>query len=92
MDAVLSAELAGSYKPDPVVYRRGAQLLGCPPAEVGMVAAHAGDLVAAAGTGLRPVFVRRPAEWGTGVPEDPPDLPGLVVADDLAHLAQLLGG
>ncbi|MGY1615717.1 haloacid dehalogenase type II [Geodermatophilus sp. SYSU D00691] len=91
VDAVLSAELAGSYKPDPRVYRRGAELLGCAPDEVGMVAAHAGDLVAAAGVGLRPLFVHRPGEWGTGVPEDPPDLPGLVVADDLADLAAQLG-
>jgi 2-haloacid dehalogenase len=92
VDAVLSAELAGSYKPDAVVYRRGAALLGCAPEEVAMVAAHAGDLVAAAAVGLRPVFVRRPDEWGTGVPEEPPSqLPGLVVADDLGHLAELLG-
>jgi 2-haloacid dehalogenase len=92
VDAVLSAELAASYKPDPVVYRRAAELLGCAPQEVGMVAAHAGDLVAAADVGLRPLFVRRPDEWGTGRPEDPPaQLPGLVVADDLAHLAAQLG-
>nr|WP_246324446.1 haloacid dehalogenase type II [Petropleomorpha daqingensis] len=91
VDAVLSAELAASYKPDPAVYLRGAQLLGCAPEEVGMVAAHAGDLEAAAAVGLRPLFVRRPDEWGTGVPEDPPDLPGLVVADDLDDLAAQLG-
>ena len=90
VDAVLSAELAASYKPDPAVYRRGAQLLGCEPGEVGMVAAHAGDLDAAAAVGLRPLFVRRPDEWGTGVPEDPPDLPGVVVADDLLGLAAQL--
>ena len=91
VDVVLSAELAASYKPDPAVYLRGAQLLGRRPEEVGMVAAHAGDLEAAAGVGLRPLFVRRPEEWGTGVPEDPPDLPGLVVADDLLGLAAQLG-
>jgi 2-haloacid dehalogenase len=91
VDVVLSAELAASYKPDPAVYLRGAQLLGRAPDEVGMVAAHAGDLAAAAGVGLRPLFVRRPEEWGTGVPEDPPDLPGLVVADDLGDLAAQLG-
>jgi 2-haloacid dehalogenase len=91
VDAVLSAELAASYKPDPAVYLRGAHLLGCAPEEVGMVAAHAGDLEAASGVGLRPLFVRRPDEWGTGVPEDPPDLPGLVVADDLLGLAAHLG-
>jgi 2-haloacid dehalogenase len=91
VDVVLSAELAGSYKPDPAVYLRGAQLLGRAPEDVGMVAAHAGDLTAAAAVGLRPLFVRRPDEWGTGVPEDPPDLPGLVVAEDLGDLAAQLG-
>jgi 2-haloacid dehalogenase len=91
VDVVLSAELAASYKPDPAVYLRGAQLLGRAPEEVGMVAAHAGDLEAAAGVGLRPLFVRRPDEWGTGVPEDPPDLPGVVVADGLGDLAAQLG-
>src|SRR3954447_392471 len=91
VDVVLSAELAASYKPDPAVYLRGAQLLGCIPEEVGMVAAHAGDLEAAAEVGLRPLFVRRPDEWGTGVPEEPPDLPGLLVADDLHDLAAQLG-
>jgi 2-haloacid dehalogenase len=91
VDAVLSAELAASYKPDAAVYLRGARLLGCAPEEVGMVAAHAGDLSAAAQVGLRPLFVRRPDEWGTGAPEDPPDLVGLVVADSLLDLAAQLG-
>jgi 2-haloacid dehalogenase len=91
VDVVLSAELAASYKPDHAVYQRGVDLLGRRPDEVGMVAAHPGDLVAAAEVGLRPVLVRRPDEWGTGVAAEPPDLPGLVVADDLGHLAGLLG-
>jgi len=92
VDAILSAQLAGSYKPDPRVYLRGAELLGCEPGQAAMVAAHGGDLVAAARVGLRPVFVRRPQEWGSGrVAEPPTGLPGLVVADGLEHLADLLG-
>ena len=92
VDAILSAQLAGSYKPDPRVYLRGAELLGCEPGQVAMVAAHVEDLVAAARVGLRPVFVRRPQEWGPGgVAEPPTGLPGLVVADGLEHLADLLG-
>lgn len=91
VDAVLSAELAGSYKPDPAVYRRGIELLGCRPDEAAMVAAHADDLVAAAGVGLRPLFVERPLEWGPGTQLRPPEgLEGLVVAHDLEHLAELL--
>ncbi|CAA9335663.1 MAG: hypothetical protein AVDCRST_MAG16-1561 [uncultured Frankineae bacterium] len=92
VDAVLSAELAGSYKPDPVVYARGAQLLGLEPAQVAMVAAHGDDLVAAAEVGLRPVFVHRPQEWGPAGGDAPPTgLPGLVVGTSLVHVAELLG-
>jgi 2-haloacid dehalogenase len=92
VDAVLSAELAGSYKPDPAVYVRGAALLGLPPEQVAMVAAHGDDLVAAAQVGLQPVFVRRPQEWGTGGGDEPPhELRGLVVASSLEHLADQLG-
>ena len=91
-DAVLSSQLADSYKPDPRTYLRGAELLGCEPGEVGMVAAHGGDLVAAAGVGMRPLFVRRPQEWGAAGGDEPPaGLSGLVVADDLDHLADLVG-
>jgi 2-haloacid dehalogenase len=92
VDALLSAQLAASYKPDPRVYLTALDLLDCPPAEAGMVAAHASDLRAAAGLGLRPVFVRRPLEWGPGeAPEDPPALDGLIDADGLTHLAGQLG-
>ncbi len=92
VDAVLSAQLAASYKPDPKVYLTALDLLDCPPEEAGMVAAHSSDLQAAAGLGLRPVFVRRPLEWGPGAPpQRPPTLDGLVEADGLTHLAEQLG-
>jgi 2-haloacid dehalogenase len=91
-DAVLSAELASSYKPDPAVYRRAATLLECTPEQTAMVAAHPGDLEAAAALGMRPVFVPRPLEWGTGTPTpDAPDLPGLVVAETLGAISAALG-
>jgi 2-haloacid dehalogenase len=57
-----------------------------------MVAAHPSDLRAAAAVGLRPIFVRRPLEWGPGAPAaDPPALDGLLEADGLGHLADALG-
>ncbi len=61
-DVVLSSELAGRYKPDREVYLKAASLLGLPPGEVMMVAAHKGDLRAAARAGLRTAFVPRPKE------------------------------
>lgn len=92
VDAVLSAQLAGVYKPDAQAYLTALRLLDCPPAEAAMVAAHAADLRAAAALGLRPIFVRRPLEWGSGaVPADSPALGGLLEADGLVHLAEALG-
>ena len=91
-DAVLSAQLAASYKPDPAVYLTALDLLECEPGEAGMVAAHAGDLQAAAALGLRPLFIRRPLEWGPDGPgEQPPTLDALVEADSLTALADALG-
>jgi 2-haloacid dehalogenase len=92
LDAVLSAQLAASYKPDPATYVTALRLLECPPGEAGMVAAHAADLQAAAALGLRPLFISRPLEWGPGAgPEDPPALDGLIVAGGLVELAGALG-
>ena len=68
-DAILSAELFGHFKADPEVYRGAARLLGLAPEQVMMVAAHAGDLRAAASHGLRTAYVPRPLEWG---PDRPP--------------------
>jgi 2-haloacid dehalogenase len=91
VDAILSAQLFSSYKPDPLVYSAGAALLGCEPGQAAMVAAHAGDLVAAARVGLRPIFVSRPGEWGDGGGEPPVGLPDLVVVENLQELADVLG-
>ena len=87
-DAVLSSELARHYKPDPEVYRTAAELLGLETREVMMVAAHPGDLRAAAKTGMQTAYVPRPLEWGpdsgreveTGADFD-------VVAKDFVELA-----
>jgi len=93
VDALLSAQLAASYKPAPEVYRTALRLLDCPPAQAGMVAAHPTDLIAAAAVGLQPIFVRRPLEWGPGSqPDTPPALPGLVDTGGLDQLADVLDG
>ncbi len=91
-DCVLSAELAGHYKPDPEVYQTAAALLGLEPREVMMVAAHNGDLKGSKAVGFRTAFVHRPREFG---PEQTTDLvPGPfvdVVANDFNLLADRLG-
>jgi 2-haloacid dehalogenase len=90
-DVVLSAELFHHYKPDREVYLGAAELLGCEPSEVMMVAAHAGDLKAARACGLRTGFVPRPNEYG---PSGRADTTGVerfdVMARDLLDLAQKL--
>jgi len=92
VDVLLSAQLAAGYKPDPDVYTTALRLLDRRPQEAGMVAAHAGDLRAAAALGLRPIFIRRPLEWGPAAPpEQAPELDGLLEADGLVDLAAALG-
>jgi 2-haloacid dehalogenase len=90
-DAVLSAELFRHYKPDGEVYLGAADLLGCKPPEVMMIAAHVGDLKATRGCGLRTAFVLRPNEYG---PEGKADAAGGeqfdVIALDLLDLSEKL--
>lgn len=91
-DAVLSAELAGAYKPDLVVYRKAAELLGLAPREVMMVAAHGSDLRASAEVGFRTAYVPRPLEYGPDRRRDlAPDPAFDIVATDFEDLASQLG-
>jgi 2-haloacid dehalogenase len=63
-DAVLSSELFRHYKPDRQNYLGAADLLGCRPDELMMVAAHPSDLRVARDCGLKTAFVPRPFEHG----------------------------
>ena len=91
-DMILGAEIAGNYKPEPEVYQNAADVLDLAPAEVMLVAAHNGDLVAARGVGLRTAFVPRPVEYGPGQTTDlSADHDYDVVATDFIDLAVQLG-
>ena len=63
-DAILGAEIARAYKPDPRVYVASADALGLDHHEVCMVAAHNSDLQAAQALGFKTAFVARPTEHG----------------------------
>jgi len=90
-DCILSAELAHHYKPDPETYLTAADLLGCQPDEVMMVAAHQGDLRAAAKVGMKTAFVTRPLEYGPDADIDlTPDPNFDYVAEDFHDLADQL--
>ena len=91
-DAVLGAEVARHYKPQPQAYLTTAALLGLEPRQCLMVAAHNGDLAAASKVGFRTAFVRRPTEHG---PAQTTDLAASqswdVVAESFIDLAARLG-
>jgi len=90
-DMVLSAEIFRHYKPDPETYLGAAELLGCKPQEVMMVAAHPNDLRAAAKLGFRTAFVPRPQEHGDRNPNATTDTDFDVIATDFEDLAGKLG-
>ncbi len=86
-DCILSAELAGTYKPDPRVYGLAPGYFDVPAERVLMVACHPGDLEGAKLAGLRTAFIPRAHEWGPcGAAPAPPDQAD-VVAEDLVALA-----
>jgi 2-haloacid dehalogenase len=91
-DAILGAELAQAYKPDPEAYLRTVDILAMRPDEVCMVAAHNGDLAAARACGLATAFVPRPTEHGPEQTKDlQPDQDWDVLARDFGELATKLG-
>lgn len=88
-DAILGAEIARAYKPQPAVYLASASALGLAPDEVMMVAAHNKDLAAARAAGLKTAFVPRPREHGPGQTTDlEPDAAWDVIAIDITELAR----
>jgi 2-haloacid dehalogenase len=69
-DAILGAEIAGHYKPQPEAYLASARLLNLAPEQCMMVAAHNDDLQAAGALGFRTAFIARPTEHGPGQDKD----------------------
>ncbi|MFB9268244.1 haloacid dehalogenase type II [Bradyrhizobium erythrophlei] len=91
-DAILTAELARSYKPAPAVYQLAVDFLGYQPDQIVMVACHKYDLNAARAFGMRTAFVARPLEFGPDVKPDvaPEDWFDIHV-DTFTALADALG-
>jgi 2-haloacid dehalogenase len=89
-DAIVGAELARDYKPKPAVYLAAAAAFDCAPGEAMMVAAHSGDLAAAAAAGLRTAFIARPDEAGPGTGERKASVPVDISANGLVELARRL--
>ena len=90
-DAILTAELARSYKPAPAVYQLAVDFLGYRPDQILMVACHKYDLRAARAFGMRTAFVARPLEFGRDAQVDVTPEPWFdVYAKDLVGLAAIL--
>ena len=90
-DCILGAEIARDYKPKPAVYLAACAALRLDPAQVMMVAAHNGDLVAARAAGLATGFVPRPLEYGPDQRTDlAPEADWDVITNDFKALADKL--
>lgn len=69
-DAILGAEFARAYKPDPRAYLGTAEALSVEPGELCLVAAHHSDLAAARSCGLKAAYIHRPLEYGGAAAPD----------------------
>jgi 2-haloacid dehalogenase len=86
LDAVLSVEEVGVFKPHPKVYRLAVDRLGVRPDQIAFQSSNAWDVSGAAAFGLRAVWINR-----IGMP--PERLPGAAEHElrDLSGLPALLG-
>jgi 2-haloacid dehalogenase len=85
LDAVLSVEEVGIYKPSPAVYRLAADRLGVWPAEIAFVSANGWDACGARAFGFRVAWCNRTGQPAERLPEAPDtvlrtlaDLPALL--------------
>lgn len=86
LDAVLSVEQVGVYKPSPAVYALATGALGLAPAEIAFVSANGWDACAAKAFGLRVAWCNRDGQPPEGIPDVPDveirslgELPELIV-------------
>lgn len=87
LDAVLSVEAVGVYKPHPKVYRLAADRLGVEPATISFQSSNAWDAYAASAFGMRVVWCNRYGQRAERLPGKPDreiatlaELPALVGA------------
>lgn len=86
LDAVLSVEEVGVYKPDSAVYRYAVDRLGIPPEQICFLSSNSWDAYAASAFGMRVVWCNRYAQR----PERLPGRPDREIRT-LAGLSELIG-
>ena len=86
LDAVLSVEEVGVFKPHPSVYRLAVDRLGVPPAAITFQSSNAWDAHAASAFGMRVVWCNRYGQPRERLPGSPD-----VELTDLSELPDLLG-
>jgi 2-haloacid dehalogenase len=90
-DAILGAEIAQGYKPQPKVYLMTCEAFNLRPEQVMMCAAHSDDLSSAQKLGLRTGHIGRPGEGGPGTGESQPKAAFDVVGKNFHDFADKLG-
>jgi 2-haloacid dehalogenase len=86
LDAVLSVEDVGVFKPDPRVYQLAVDRLGVAPSEICFMSSNGWDAVGAAAFGFRVVWINRYKQPKERLPAGPD-----VEIDTLSPLPELLG-
>ncbi len=86
LDAVLSVEDVGIYKPDPSVYQMAVDHFDIAPAAVSFQSSNAWDAAAAATFGFRVVWVNRFGQARERLPDQPD-----IEVDSLSHLPAIVG-
>jgi 2-haloacid dehalogenase len=91
-DAIISAQIARTYKPDPLVYYTATELLDTPPHQILMVAAHGWDIDGARAAGLWTAFVERPYERAPHhIADRASDIASDLTTTSFSELAERLG-
>ena len=85
LSLVVGVDEVRAFKPDPRVYRLGADRAAAPPEEIWMVAAHGWDLLGAGRAGMRTAWVTRKERFPLETHPRPH-----VAGDDLLAVAELL--
>ncbi|WP_370650226.1 haloacid dehalogenase type II [Oscillochloris sp. ZM17-4] len=85
LEAILSVEDVGVFKPAPPVYAMATAHLGCAPADILFVSSNGWDIAGAASFGLRTAWLNR-----AGAPAERLGVAPEIVVPDLAALADVI--